>query len=329
MELQPSTNKIECDQNFRFSTFIVHLMAIEKVSLPSNMGSTLRGAFGRALKRVACRRSNADCAQCFLSDQCIFFRYFWRTRVRDRHPVRPYVFEVPPSGDMLLEKGDSLSFIFTLIGESITHYREFIAVFEEMGSGGIGKKIHDEPYKKRGRCQLEEVSTLNDDVSYPLYVRSNSHMIRNPPVERIWSEFTEQPDQEIEEICIRFITPTRIQNRGRLIDEIPFHILVNRLCNRILDLDREYCGGSLNFPVQELTEMAEREVEVVSDATDWYDWERYSSTQDERMKLGGIVGEVTYQGNLTPFIPFLLLGEYIHVGKQATFGNGLIKVAAL
>lgn len=46
------------------------------------------------------------------------------------------------------------------------------------------------------------------------------------------------------------------------------------------------------------------------------------------MKLGGIVGEVEYAGDLTPFAPFLAVGEWIHVGKNATFGLGKYTVVA-
>jgi hypothetical protein len=31
---------------------------------------------------------------------------------------------------------------------------------------------------------------------------------------------------------------------------------------------------------------------------------------------------VTYAGDLAPFLPLLRLGELIHVGKNAVFGNG-------
>ena len=38
--------------------------------------------------------------------------------------------------------------------------------------------------------------------------------------------------------------------------------------------------------------------------------------------LSGFVGEVTYRGELEPFLPLLLLGEYVHVGKTRRLGMG-------
>jgi hypothetical protein len=40
------------------------------------------------------------------------------------------------------------------------------------------------------------------------------------------------------------------------------------------------------------------------------------------MRLGGIVGEITYTGNLEPFIPLLRAGEILHAGKNTSFGLG-------
>lgn len=36
----------------------------------------------------------------------------------------------------------------------------------------------------------------------------------------------------------------------------------------------------------------------------------------------GFVGRVVYEGPLAEFLPLLLLGELIHVGKGTVFGQG-------
>ena len=56
--------------------------------------------------------------------------------------------------------------------------------------------------------------------------------------------------------------------------------------------------------------------------TRWYDWERYSARQDIRMKMGGFIGKVSFEGELNEFIPFVKLGELLHVGKGTSFGLG-------
>ena len=54
----------------------------------------------------------------------------------------------------------------------------------------------------------------------------------------------------------------------------------------------------------------------------WYNWKRYSTRQEAWMSLGGIVGSVLYEGDLSGFMPLLRLGEYVHVGKGTSFGLG-------
>jgi len=42
----------------------------------------------------------------------------------------------------------------------------------------------------------------------------------------------------------------------------------------------------------------------------------------QRMPFGGRLGEIAFEGDLTPFWPFLVLGEHVHVGKKTSFGFG-------
>jgi hypothetical protein len=57
-------------------------------------------------------------------------------------------------------------------------------------------------------------------------------------------------------------------------------------------------------------------------ALHWQDWSRYSSRQQREMTLGGAVGRWQLEGELGPLLPWLTLGQWLHVGKNATMGMG-------
>ena len=63
-------------------------------------------------------------------------------------------------------------------------------------------------------------------------------------------------------------------------------------------------------------------IKTVADSTRWVESSRYSRRREVTHDLSGFVGEVTFEGELGPFVPYLKLGEYLHVGKNAVFGNG-------
>src|SRR5579862_7488959 len=69
--------------------FRLVLRALEDASLPAFLGSTLRGAFGHALKQAVCVMSHKCCERCLVQDRCIY----------------PYLFETPAPPDSVLLKG--------------------------------------------------------------------------------------------------------------------------------------------------------------------------------------------------------------------------------
>lgn len=69
--------------------FELTLSGRETCSLAAFLGSTLRGAFGHALKQAVCVMPHRDCDRCMVADRCIY----------------PYLFETPPSPDVALLRG--------------------------------------------------------------------------------------------------------------------------------------------------------------------------------------------------------------------------------
>ena len=69
-----------------------------------------------------------------------------------------------------------------------------------------------------------------------------------------------------------------------------------------------------------------KEIRVQKENLSWFDWERYSNRQETRMMMGGFLGSITFEGDFEAFLPFLLLGECIHVGKGTSFGLGKYEI---
>ena len=54
----------------------------------------------------------------------------------------------------------------------------------------------------------------------------------------------------------------------------------------------------------------------------WYDWQRYSNRQQRHMHLGGVIGEWTLAGLAPEHARALQIGQWLHLGKNTTFGLG-------
>src|SRR5215213_3445615 len=71
------------------SRYELLLRAVDAVGLPSYLGSTLRGAFGHALKDAVCVMPHRNCERCMVVDRCAY----------------PYIFETPPPQNISILRG--------------------------------------------------------------------------------------------------------------------------------------------------------------------------------------------------------------------------------
>jgi hypothetical protein len=54
----------------------------------------------------------------------------------------------------------------------------------------------------------------------------------------------------------------------------------------------------------------------------WLGIRRKSRTQPVQHDQSGFIGKITFEGDIREFLPLIVLGEYVHVGEDAVFGNG-------
>ena len=307
-------------QNFRLARYRLTLTALSTITMPPYAGSTLRGGFGHAFRKMVCTQGPIDCKDCTLKAVCPY-PYIFETapfegaqQLRTYGDVpRPFVID-PLDTRGEYRKGESFSFQLTIIGRAIDYLPYFLVSFRELGEMGIGKG--------RGRFQLTHVRTDDGESIYD----GDTQMVHNLSNARGFDDIQRETEsQPTDELTLRLLTPARITHEGALTDQLPFHVFWRRLIGRISALAYFHCGESLEMDFKGLIEKA-MGVETTDSTLRWKDWTRYSSRQDRRMQLGGLVGRATYAGDLEEFVPFVMLGAYLHVGKNATFGLGKYRV---
>lgn len=81
--------------------FSFNLKALENLILPYYKGSTLRGGFGYAFKRVVCAIKEKECHDCILKEKCIYSYIFEtpppsETKVMKKYKTAPHPFIIEP-----------------------------------------------------------------------------------------------------------------------------------------------------------------------------------------------------------------------------------------
>ena len=128
------------------------------------------------------------------------------------------------------------------------------------------------------------------------------------------------------EMPLRFLTPTRIQRDGSPLGPerlIPRDLLVG-LLRRVSQVVEIHTSHSM--PADYTTLARQAEGIGAHGRLTWLDWTRRSARQQQTMSLGGVVGNWTLTGELEPFWAYLYLGQWLHLGKNATFGLGHYRI---
>ena len=296
----------------------INLLAETLISLSPYKGSALRGVFGYVLKKLVCVTKDKDCQSCLLRFNCVY-AYIFETPIPEvdpdyekyRNAAHPYIIIPPLTKETHIDPETPFSCELILIGKAHNYLPYFVYAFSEMGKFGLGKR--------RGKFRLINVEAIYLDGSRAEIYNSKKETLKLVENQVSYKDFTNEPLNK-DEITLLFETPVRIKEKGDLLSiYIPFDLLIERLCERATLLSCYHCG-SKERAYKEFLKGAD-EIKIKETSLQWYDWQRYSRRKGP-MKLGGLIGYITYKGNLEKFYPLLKLGEYIHVGKAVTFGLG-------
>ncbi len=322
---------------FTLGRYRFELSPVEKLILsPKNKGNVLRGAFGFYFKKIVCDDFERKCAHCELKQRCAYSYIFESFPFEGTEKLsklsdipRPFIINPPLEKKTEYRSGDILSFELILVGKAIRYFPFFVLTFKELGKVGIGAN--------RGRYELRKIGAFNEVEGKEIEVYSGKdEIVRNLNVVTGFAYICQKAlSLDVHTITLEFLTPTIIKygsgvidgkkKKGKLVRVPEFHHLIKRLRDRVNVLAHFYCGSSLDLDFKAYGEKAES-VKIKKIDVRWEEKIRFSTRTKRIHELSGFVGKITYQGDLKNYLPLLVLGEYIHVGKACTFGNGWYRI---
>lgn len=303
----------------RCGTYTFVCLFTSSARLPVFKGSTLRGGFGHALKRVCCALPRQECARCLLFETCAYAFFFelheimppGKNSLRIAHRPHPYVVVPPENEQRDYETGESLRFSIRLFGRANDFLPHVLYAVQETGRQGLGKG-------PGGRFEVKEVLCGGETVF-------DGNVIT--PGRGIKDLSLQSPDRRhCTGLTLEMRTPLRLKHNNRFQDRLPFHLVIRGALRRVATLEKIYGEGEIDLDFRGLVARAEK-IEIAEEKSSWQEFSRYSNRQKKAMNFGGIMGRNVYHGEgLEEFLPCLYYCRETHLGKQTSFGLGRVEI---
>ncbi|MCV6588562.1 MAG: CRISPR system precrRNA processing endoribonuclease RAMP protein Cas6 [Marinobacterium sp.] len=291
---------------------------------PYLLPSKLRGSLGWALRRLTCElpasRCDDNCPCCYDSQRSVYPLIFEPSRLQPnrRGTVPPGWLFQAVQGTKPLPAGEYLVFDLTLIGTLLEQLPLMVAAVERMLQYGLGQQ----GTKKKARARLMRV-TLPDEPDSPVIWQPGQPIAPHNAIVPGWG------DDSPQRLLLTLTSPLALQFRGQPLrpGQLTAPVFLNSLLRRTDELGQCWCPGwqPLDIPA---FQTAIHSIALQEENCHWLEERRYSHRQQKKLPLAGIQGQLILTGDLHPFMPFLVLGEYINTGRKPAFGLGQYRLGS-
>jgi hypothetical protein len=325
-----------------FAQFIATFRVNRSLYLYRSSGNAFHGLIGNALSQVEFKADNSDCRNCPIRSECRYenlYTYFIITPFdhpfvrdeslppemkRDKYPT-PYFF-IPPGGGQYTP-GHHIVLNFTLIGKAIECFPFFACALKRIRSLKFGQSSGiialDSIYDARRNRQGKNTKLYDSETGF---TESPCQVL---DFNEIFQRITTDPilDEGISRIKTTFVSPFQFRNRNRLGKDFSFQLLIRSILRRMTLLS-VHSPFHWNVDFRYVMNKAS-DIEISGSSMEWIDYYYKPSNRNQKMKVGGFIGEVEFSGDLTEFLPYLTMGEYLHVGKKTSYGLGKYNIEVL
>lgn len=302
--------------------------ARNQITFPPNPVNTFRGALGYQLLRIACiqrKSTEVGCKSCSVCRNCAYAQCFETGSV---HVGAEYtangddlphmmVIDSGIAGSQTLTTGSLFDFTVQLSGCAVESAPYMIVAARNAGLIGLTSA--------RILCDLEEVI---DDCNARTVWAADADQVRLPMVNDL---VLPEPDLVKNDECemkLRFISPVAFKDRhsGSITMEPQFSRIIGSMLRRYSAFSASD-GRPLAWNFAAITEVS-RQVRLAGMNVEPVYWERFSTRQQQRIAVSGIIGVASYVGPVAMFQELLGAGEIIRCGRSTTFGQGRINVVS-
>ena len=335
-------------QNFRAHRLRFVAEVRTTIELNEHQGSAIRGALFHAMRNRFCNNRQAEaCAVCPLVATCPVATLLSTLKPGapgGRDVPRPYTIQ-PPITDLghpvedrrgrlffHHRPGERFEFGLTLYAQALQLFPYIVLTVQSFETEGLGRRMQREDgHWRRGVVQIQEVwaeNPLTGERQPVLTGGDNTVQAPDVPITHGQVMRNAECGMMNDECRVRFLTPTRLVANGRLIKPCDFHFkpLLQRLLDRLEALSRDFSSTKLDVDFSGLVAASEA-VHVVDNTLRWEELRSYSTRRRADTPTSGLLGAVTLAAeDWSPFLPYLIWGQFTHVGKDATKGNGIYRM---
>lgn len=312
--------------NFTAYCLGFYCKAQTEMAVPRHKGSMLRGALYRALIEDYClNKGSRSCLTCSLNDVCPISKLAATVDQqgnRGKEVPRPFALRPDLNLTTRYKPGDVFHFGIILFGDSLSLFPYVILALHHAGERGVGNRS-----LAPGLFSVEEVKEVNELTQTERTVyRANQKEVSLPAIP-ITDEQVINFSNSLSpnSLSLHVFTPLRLVSEGTLVKKLTFPLLIQRLFRRLSDVYSHWAHVRLELDFQGLLAKAAT-VSVVNDETTWLDLSSYSRRQGHAIPIGGLAGDIAFSGGLEAFLPYLVWGQFTHVGKDITKGNGWYQI---
>ncbi len=280
--------------------------------------------FKDILRQQVCKYFEKKCADCILKNDCTY-AYLYEERAETSWSLRrfsslpiPLIWQPPLEKKTDYFPGENVVFNLVLCGRGVSFLKYLVDTVLQLSEEGLKSGS--------GSFEVSRITLENPFADYQADLLettaeniSEKHvMIKGSDIENWASRY-----KQFTRLSIRFLTPLLIKEDDEYLKEPSFDVIMKVLFQRATALYYFYHQQQemvINY--NEFKEQSKR-IQKVKDQTRFVS--AGQSTQKARI-IPGLLGEAVYMGDFQLFLPLLKLGEWIHLGEQAMYGQGRIQV---